>query len=172
MSKVVFFLLAVTTIAPAAFAQPTPATPTAITTAPGSAQSIDEIRRNYHVHAGPLYVNPAILLKELGLDTNVFNQEDEQKSDFTFTITPKADVALPIARRGLLRTTVGVDTVYYAHYVSERSLDPQVVVRGEAYANRVTLFAEGAYFNTRERPNYEVDLRSRPVQNDLRLGTN
>src|SRR5215510_15273756 len=83
----------------------TPGTPTSVTTTPGSSQTIDEIRQLYHVHAGPLYVNPGILLKELGADTNVFNQPGDQKTDFTFTLTPKADVALPFGRRGLLRTT-------------------------------------------------------------------
>src|SRR4029450_4891005 len=139
----------------------TPGTPTSVTTTPGSSQTIDEIRSQYPVHAGPLYMNPAILLKELGVDTNVFNQPGDQKSDFTFTITPKADVALPFARRGLLRTTAAVDAVYYADYVSERSLDPQVTVRVEAYANRLTLVGQGQYLNTRQRPNYEIDLRSR-----------
>jgi hypothetical protein len=148
----------------------TPGTPTAITTTPGSSQTIDEIRKLYHVHAGPFYVNPGLLLKELGVDTNVFNQPGDQKSDFTFTVTPKADIALPFARRGLLRTTASVDAVYYANYVSERSLDPQVTLRGEAYARRLTLFAQGAYLNTRQRPNYEIDLRSRHVETDGSAG--
>jgi hypothetical protein len=148
----------------------TPGTPTAITTTPGSSQAIEDVRKQYHVHLGPLYVNPGLLLKELGVDSNVFNQAGEQKSDFTFTLTPKADIALPFARRGLLRTTAAADAVYYAKYVSERSLDPQVIVRGEAYANRLTLFAQGAYLNTRQRPNYEIDLRSRHLESDAAAG--
>src|SRR5262249_25484212 len=48
-----------------------------------------------------------------------------------------------------------------------RSVDPQVRVRGEAYAHRLTLFAEENYFNTRQRPNYEIDLRSRHLENDI-----
>jgi len=148
----------------------TPGSPASVTTTPGSSQTIDEIRQLYHVHAGPLYVNPGILLKELGADTNVFNQPGDQKTDFTFTLTPKADVALPFGRRGLLRTTAAVDGVYYAHYESERSLDPQATLRGEAYANRLTLFAQGEYLNTRQRPNYEIDLRSRHVEQDFSGG--
>ena len=148
----------------------TPGTPTSITTTPGSSQTIDEIRRLYHVHGGPVYVNPGILLKELGVDTNVFNQPGDQQTDFTFTVTPKADVALPFGRRGLLRTSAAVDAVYYANYVSERSLDPQVALRAEAYARRVTFFAQGEYLNTRQRPNYEIDLRSRHVETDGSAG--
>src|SRR5213595_794479 len=79
--------------------------------AAGSRQTIDEVRKNYKVHAGPFYLDPAILLKELGVDTNVFNEAQEPRQDFTFTITPQADVAVPIARRGLIRTVFGSDFV-------------------------------------------------------------
>ena len=145
-------------------------TPGAPTTAPGSAQSIDEVRQDYRIHAGPFHVNPTLLLKEFGVDTNVFNAAGEQQSDFTFTVTPQADIAVAFARRGLLRTTVGTDVVYYANYDSERSLDPSVRLRGEAYARRLTLFAEDDYLNTRQRPNYEIDVRSRHVENNVMAG--
>lgn len=134
------------------------------------AANVDDVRKDYRLHAGPFYVNPAILLKEVGVDTNVFNQSGEPKSDFTVTLTPQADVAVPFARRALLKTTVGSDLVYYAKYDTERSINPQVRVRGEAYAHRLTLFAEEAYLNTRQRPNFEIDLRSRHLENDLQAG--
>lgn len=136
----------------------------------GSTQTIDEVRKSYQIHSGPFYVNPALLLKELGMDTNVFNEAVEPKSDFTFTVTPEADIAVPLARRGLLRMTVGTDIVYYAKYDSERSVDPRGTIRLEGYANRVTLFVEDAYLNTKQRLNYEIDLRARHLQNDLTGG--
>jgi hypothetical protein len=157
-------------LAPSIAAAQTPATPTAISTTPGSSQTITDTRRLYHVRLGPFYVNPGLLLKELGVDTNVFNNAGAQKSDFTFTITPKADVALPFGHRGLLRTTAAMDAVWYANYASERSLDPEVAVRGEAYATRFTFFGQGSYLNTRQRPNYEIDLRSRHLETDVSAG--
>jgi hypothetical protein len=163
-------LLLVLLLVPSGVDAQTPATPTAISTTPGSSQTISDIRKLYHVRLGPFYINPALLLKELGVDTNVFNQAGAQKSDFTFTVTPKADVALPFGHRGLLRTTAAMDAVWYATYVSERSLDPQIAVRGEAYATRVTFFAQGSYLNTRQRPNYEIDLRSRHLETDISAG--
>jgi hypothetical protein len=156
----------------AAQTSPTPGTPTEITTAPGSSQTIDDIRHQYHVHLGPFYVNPGLMLKNLGVDTNVFNSPGDQKSDFTFTVTPKADVALPFGHRGLIRTTAAVDAVYFATYASERSFDPQVTLRGEAYATRLTFFGQGEYLNTRQRPNYEIDVRSRHVESDVSGGLN
>jgi len=132
--------------------------------------NVDEIRRDSRIHVGPFYVTPTVLLKNIGVDTNVFNQSLNQKSDFTFTLAPQAMIAVPFAHRGLLKTTAGSDLVYYATYDSERSLDPFVRARGEAYARRLTFFADESYVNTRQRPNYEIDIRSRHLENDAQAG--
>ena len=128
------------------------------------AEQIDEVRRDARAHLGPFYLTPTIFLRELGVDSNVFNAAGEQKSDFTFTIAPKVDVWVPVARRALFQATAGSDLVWYAEYDTERSIDPQVAGRAELYLRRITLFAGGEYLNTRQRLNYEVDLRARHVE--------
>src|SRR3954467_470893 len=167
MRKLIFIVAIVSGLLPAAAQAQAPAegqTPT------NDAAHVDDIRKNARMHVGPLYISPALLLKEAGIDSNVFNQAENPKSDFTMTVTPQADIAITFARRGLLTTTVGSDLVYYANYASERSIDPAVRVRGEAYAHRLTLFADDSYLNTRQRPNYEVDLRTRHLENDAQAG--
>jgi hypothetical protein len=136
----------------------------------GGAERIDEVRGESTGHVGPLYFTPKVNLKELGVDSNVFNAAGEQKSDFTFTVTPGADVNLPVARRALFQLRPAADLVWYANYGSERSIDPQLTGRAEIYLRRITLFAEDAYLNTRQRLNYEVDLRARHVENDATVG--
>jgi Putative beta-barrel porin 2 len=134
------------------------------------AERIDEVRREASGHLGPLYFTPQLLLKELGVDSNVFNAAGEPKSDFTFTVGPTADVWLPVARRALFQARVGTDLVYYATYATERSIDPQFLGRGEVYIRRITLFAEGEYLNTRQRLNYEVDVRARHLETNATAG--
>src|SRR5262245_7565244 len=136
----------------------------------GSPQSIDDIREKFRVHAGPFYVEPAILLKEMGVDTNVFNQAGETSADFTMVVAPQAAVAVPFGNRALVTSLLGTDVVYYAQYASERSVDPQAAARGELYAGRLTFFLDESYLNTRERLNYEIDVRARHLQNDLSAG--
>ena len=131
-----------------------------------SSESIDSVRENARIHVGPFYLTPALQLKELGVDSNVFNAAGEQKSDFTVTFGPKVDLWVPMARRALFSTSAATDVVWYAQYDSERSIDPQFKVRGEVYLQRITIFAENAFLNTRQRPNYEIDLRSRHVENN------
>jgi hypothetical protein len=135
-----------------------------------SAQEIDEVRKNARVHVGPLYFTPSIQLKELGVDSNVFNAAGEQVSDFTANVSPRVDLWVPVARRALFSTAVATDLVWFREYASERSIDPQVTARGELYFNRLAFFAENAFVNTRQRPNFEIDLRSRHTRNTAIAG--
>jgi hypothetical protein len=134
------------------------------------AEQIDEVRRDARVHVGPLYVTPTVLLRELGVDSNVFNAAGEQVSDFTFTLAPKIDVWVPVARRALFQATTGTDLVYYAKYDTERSVDPRLAVKGQVFLHRITLFGEGRYVNSRQRMNYEIDARARNYRNATAAG--
>jgi len=128
------------------------------------------VRSEARGHIGPFYYTPGVRLKELGVDSNVFNSAGEQKSDFTFTVAPMVNVSVPMARRALLTTTLASDLVWYAHYATERSVNPQVTARGELYLNRITLFGETAQLSTRQRPNYEIDARSRRSDDTVKTG--
>src|SRR5688572_16127105 len=44
------------------------------------------------IQAGPFGISPTLLLRELGRDENVFNERDNPKGDFTFTVVPRAEV--------------------------------------------------------------------------------
>jgi len=129
-----------------------------------------DVRTEARGHVGPFYLTPGVRLKELGVDSNVFNSAGEQKSDFTFTVAPMVNVSVPMARRALLTTTLASDLVWYAHYETERSVNPQVTARGEVYLNRITLFGEGSQLSTRQRPNYEIDARSRRADQTVSTG--
>ena len=136
------------------------------------AEQINQVRRDSRIHLGPLYASPTILLKELGVDSNVFNAAGEQQSDFTFTVGPKVDVWLPVARRALFQGTAATDLVYYATHDSERSVNPQFSASGEIYLRRITLFGEGQLPRFPHRLNSEVDLRRtpRPANSTAGLG--
>jgi len=131
---------------------------------------IDDVRENNRLHFGPLYAQPTLQLKEFGVDNNVFNTYGEQLSDFTLTFAPKMDWSVPVAKRALFQATTAADLVWYAQYASERSVDPQLDVRGKLFFHRLTLFAERDYLNTRQRPNQEIDIRARHVDEAFRGG--
>jgi hypothetical protein len=135
------------------------------------AQTQPDPRSEAKMHVGPIYLTPALAVKEFGVDTNVFNNDRPQR-DFTFTLAPHVDVWLPFARRGLLTTSVSTDLVYYQRYASERSIDPELKVRGDLFLNRITLFAEPSYLRSRQRLNYEIDARAEREERGMRAGVN
>lgn len=135
-----------------------------------SAADIEAIRKDARMHVGPFYMTPQVQVKEFGIDSNVFNASGQQVSDFTTTIAPKLDVWVPFARRALLQGTAATDLVWYAQYDTERSIDPLGGMRAEIYLHRLTLFGEGQLVNTRQRLNYEIDVRARQVRSDFAAG--
>jgi hypothetical protein len=72
----------------------------------------------------------------------------------------------------LIKLTLATDMVWYKEFASERSLDPYVTLRGEAYLRRFTLFADTALSHARQRPSDqpEIDVRSRRLDRTLRAG--
>lgn len=130
---------------------------------------IDEARKSRLKMMG-VYVTPTLQLKEFGIDSNVFNQPGEQTPDFTATLSPGANLAVPFTHRALVTSHVDADFVYYARYANQRSINPNVTLRAKAFAHRLTLFGGGSYLNSRERLNQEIDARARRLDESVDAG--
>lgn len=135
-----------------------------------ASKPIDEIRKDSKLHVGSIYVTPTLELRDLGVDTNIFNDAGTPKSDFTFTLKPGSDIAMPIAHRALVEARAAFGLVYFKTYATERSLDPDLAVKAQVFTPHLTFFGENAFLASRQRPNFEIDLRSRRKQNALTGG--
>jgi hypothetical protein len=123
------------------------------------------------IRLGPLGITPTLMLRELGRDENVFNERENPKSDFTFTVEPRAD--LVFRPRGLKVTfTTASQYVYYREYKSERSTNTSAAVRVDFLLARFQPFVIASGKNTRERLNQEVDERARHHERVLGGGLN
>ena len=119
---------------------------------------------------GPLALTPSISLSNIGIDTNVFNNVEDPKQDFTVTLSPQTQFWLRL-RRGRLGGTTQLSYVHYQTYASERAFNTRNEARLELPFNRITPYVSGAFINARERPGYEIDARARRRENTLTLGT-
>ena len=139
--------------------------------APGivSAQAIEDPVERSRIHLGPLGLTPSIALTNVGVDTNVFNQFEDPRSDFTFTVSPQLEARLR-AGRWRLRADGRLDAVYYQQYTTERSLDGVFDSRIERRSGRVTPWFSAAGASGRQRFGYEIDLRFRRNVTDLATG--
>ena len=116
---------------------------------------------------GPVRITPSLLLQEMGIDDNVFNEPVDPKRDFTFTITPRAAVVLHM-RRLRLTYDLATDYVYYKTNRSQRGTNTSSLGRLEFDLGRLKPYGTIQGLNTRARLNTEVDTRAR--HRDLSYG--
>jgi hypothetical protein len=109
-------------------------------------------------HLGPLSLTPKLAIRNLGLDTNVFNTKDEPLQDFTVTLTPGVDAWLRVGR-GLFTSKTIVDWDYYQTASSERAFNFGEDWRVDVDLTHVQPRVAGEYLRTRQRPNDEIDAR-------------
>ena len=113
------------------------------------------------VRIGPLWLNPRVVLSNLGVDTNVFDVPDSRgpQKDFTATVTPTTDIWMRIGP-SWLQVNVREDVVWYQKLESERSANNAYDVTWRATMGRLLVTLNPKYVATRERPGYEIDARA------------
>lgn len=110
---------------------------------------------------GFIRFTPSIAITNLGVDTNVFNELEDPKQDFTVSFGPQAEFWSRFGPRALLYGKAGVHYNYFQEYDSQRSFGTEDALRLEVDLGRLTPFADGTYINTRTRPGFEIDERAR-----------
>jgi len=136
-----------------------------------SAQQGDPTTPALAHRVGPLYLSPRLTLRDVGVDSNVYNKSnvDQPISDLTFTVTPSVEARAAV-RRATFTLRSGTDFVYFAQQHSERSINQDLFATGRYALRRLSVFAEAGYLNTRQRPDDEIDARSRRIDRRGALG--
>ena len=112
------------------------------------------------IQAGPFGISPTLMLRDFGRDENVFNERDNPRGDFTFTLQPRAEVLFkPRALR--VSYIASTEYVYYRTYESERSTNLSSSVRADLSLGWFHPYALATGTNTRQRLNQEIDVRAR-----------
>jgi hypothetical protein len=109
---------------------------------------------------GPVRITPGLVLRDMGVDNNVFNEPVDPKHDFTFTLTPRADVRFRM-RRLHLGLTTNTDYVYYRTYESERGTNAYVSGRVDLDLGTLKPYVSATALNSQNRVNAEIDARAR-----------
>jgi hypothetical protein len=113
---------------------------------------------------GFIRYTPSINLTNLGVDTNVFNEVDDPKEDFTAVFGPKAEFWSRLGPRARIYGSTGLDYQYFQEYESQRSFGTSNVGRLDIDLGRLTPVHEYA------RPAGIRDRRARAAQVDRRPG--
>lgn len=125
---------------------------------PAAAQAADPERAPLNL--GPVELWPTLLLRNLGIDDNVFNEPEDPKRDFTLTAAPALDAVLRPPRTRLSLQTAA-EFVYFRDYEDERHINRTVGARLEFDLTHIHPFVAATATRFRERPSAEIDLRAR-----------
>ena len=138
-------------------------------TAPGalSAQTGDPVGAA-RIHLGPVGVTPGITVSS-GVDSNVFAEEINPKSDMVMVVNPRVQLWFR-ARRLIVEVRNTTDAVTFMRYQSQSGLGMNNEVRVEVPLNRVRLLATTAFITTPQRANFEIDTRARRQTATFSLG--
>lgn len=131
--------------------------------APGAdarAQPSVEESASASLRLGPLSLDPRLAIRNVGIDTNVFNEADGPVQDFTATVGPELDSWIRLGRLQWAGTS-SVVWNYYRDAASERSFDLGQNGRVGLDLQRVVPYARGSLVRSRQRPNLEIDARVR-----------
>jgi len=133
-------------------------------------QSTGDPAENAQIHLGPLALSPRFSIRNLGVDTNVFNTADRPTKDFTVTFGPGVDTWLRIGRARLSTQTL-VEWAYFQESAGQRSLNTSQTGKLEFDLSSARPYVAGGMVSTRQRPNLEIDQRVRQNRVNAAAGT-
>ncbi|HEX6164087.1 MAG TPA: outer membrane beta-barrel protein [Vicinamibacterales bacterium] len=120
---------------------------------------------------GPIRFAPGITVREIGYDTNVFDETAEEgpKEDWVAAVNPDLSA---FARLRFVRVSAygGSELTYYHTYESERSVGYAGRGRVDFLLSNLRPFVGVGRTRTRTRPNGEVDTRANRVEEELSAG--
>lgn len=118
---------------------------------------------------GPLSVNPAISIDNVGIDTNILRERDDPRRDEVATVTGLVDLVVRLPHLWI-DTTTRASADYFRRYSRQNSLNHDHRLRAVVSGTRVALVGRGRFSDGRERLNYEIDSRVRRRAHALAAG--
>ena len=70
--------------------------------------------------AGPVSVFPTMAVRDVGTDSNVYNDANGPRGDFTYSLTPRLFVTMPAANTRFVARALGTLT-YYQTYKDQQA---------------------------------------------------
>jgi hypothetical protein len=115
------------------------------------------------IQFGPLGVRPAVILREVGYDSNVLNGNTDEQGDFTATVGGRVELGARVAR--LLTNASGFyEYLYFKDFESERGSNRGLDGRVDVLLGRLRPHLLGGLRTSHDRPSLEIDTRAERTQ--------
>jgi hypothetical protein len=118
---------------------------------------------------GPLAFTPSLSVPSFGIDSNVFNESENPKSDFTSNVQPEIEAWLRIGR-ARLGVKEQISFLYFDKYASERAVNNSTSLRFDVLLLNITPHATVSVIKTNDRPDPTIDTRARHVSTPVTAG--
>lgn len=119
---------------------------------------------------GPLSLYPQIGLRDVGTDSNVYNDPARERSDFRYSVIPRMFAIVPLGNTRFVGTGTG-ELVYFRTYEDQRSLTGLFDARYEVTSPGWRPFVSVGFVARGERVGFEIDSRARHTQTTMTAGT-
>jgi len=112
-------------------------------------------------HFGAIRFTPYLVITDIGVDTNVYNEADSQnpKQDTTATFGPGVNYWFKLGRARIAAKS-DVTYTWFHTYSDQRSFNTGNEGKLSLPLNRLTPFVDGHYVHGRRRVSFEIDSRS------------
>ncbi len=120
---------------------------------------------------GPVKLAPGIVIREIGWDSNIFDEAEFEgpKEDYLIAAQPDASVFTRL-RFVKVSAYAGLELNYFKTYTSEDSVGHALRGRVDLLLGRLRPFIAAGETKTRTRPNGEVDVRADRRDNEFSGG--
>ena len=111
------------------------------------------------VRIGPVSVRPALIVRDVGFDSNVFNESGTPQEDFSATAGAKVDVGMRLNRMvASYKSTY--EYIYFEKFAAERGSNRASEGRVDVLLGRIRPHVFGSILDSHERANTEIDARA------------
>ncbi len=124
---------------------------------------------NARVRMGPVALRPTLIIRDVGVDSNVFNESGTPQEDFGAIIGGKLDVGLRLNRMVATYTST-YEYMYFQKFESERGSNRGSEARVDFLLGRLRPHVFGSVLDSHERPNNEIDARAHRRQTGYGAG--
>ena len=121
------------------------------------------------VQVGPFEVRPALIMRDIGWDSNVFNQSTQEQGDFTATFGAKVDLGVRKSRV-IANYTSFFEYLFFKEFDSERGSNRGSDGRVDFVFGRIRPYFLAGLISSHDRPNAEIDQRARRQQGQIGFG--
>jgi hypothetical protein len=112
------------------------------------------------IQLGGLSLDPRLNIRDVGVDTNVFNTATDATRDVTLSVGPALDEWLH-AGRAMVTGRSSLDWHYFQQSSSQRSVDASQLGAADIDLGYIVPHLSGGFEQTRQRLNLELDARVR-----------